>query len=184
MYHYAHRQFAATDDIFCLFDGHLENLARLRASYGITQHKITEAAFVIEMYKALRDRAPVTAEQALQSFHGPFSFILYDQRNKKVFIAQDMFGKRPLFWGRLKNGNLCVGDDKQMLRAMCSHAVAPYPNGEPSCVNVILAWHCYLYCIASYLRSSIPWHTLHLFLLPGTLSNVLNSCCASFACCR
>ncbi|GJP40981.1 hypothetical protein CLOM_g633 [Closterium sp. NIES-68] len=68
------RQFASCDDNFCTFIGNLENLAQMRVAYGLTRYRISEAAF----------------------FRGPFSFVLYDQKQKKVFVAQDAYGKRPL----------------------------------------------------------------------------------------
>eukprot|EP00475_Leptophrys_vorax_P037468 TRINITY_DN6465_c0_g1_i1.p1 TRINITY_DN6465_c0_g1~~TRINITY_DN6465_c0_g1_i1.p1 ORF type:complete len:247 (+),score=2.85 TRINITY_DN6465_c0_g1_i1:368-1108(+) len=123
------RQFAAHDDIFCSFIGNLENLPQLRAAYGIMRLRICEAAFVIEVYKTLRDRAPCTVEHALYDFRGPFSFVLYDQRNRKLWVAQDVFGKRPLYWGSCKDSVVAISDSYRVLRDNCGRSFAPFPKG-------------------------------------------------------
>ncbi|KAK0607917.1 hypothetical protein LWI29_022592 [Acer saccharum] len=45
------------DEIFCLFEGALDNLGSLRQQYGLAK-SANEVILVIEAYKALRDRAP------------------------------------------------------------------------------------------------------------------------------
>ncbi|CAI5472678.1 unnamed protein product [Closterium sp. Yama58-4] len=123
------RQFASCDDIFCTFVGNLENLPQMRVAYGLTRYRICEAAFVIEVYKTLRDRAPCTVEHALSEFRGPFSFLLYDQKQKKVFVAQDAYGKRPLYWGLCKDSVLAISDKCDTLRKNCGRSFAPFPKG-------------------------------------------------------
>lgn len=81
------REFASFDDIFCVFTGSLHNLSQLRFTYGLCKNRISEANLVIEMYKALRDRAPFPVSQAVAEFKGNFSFVLYDNRDKAVLIA-------------------------------------------------------------------------------------------------
>ncbi|KAH9682897.1 DUF3700 domain-containing protein [Citrus sinensis] len=51
------RSFAVKDEIFCLFEGALDNLGSLRQQYGLAK-SANEVILVIEAYKALRDRAP------------------------------------------------------------------------------------------------------------------------------
>jgi len=74
------------DDIFCLFQGHIENVAHLKQQYGLNK-TANEVIIVIEAYRTLRDRGPYPAEQVLRDLHGKFAFILYDSSLKTAFVA-------------------------------------------------------------------------------------------------
>lgn len=123
------RQFASFDDIFCVFTGSLHNLCQLRQTYGMCKSRINEPNVVIEMYKALRDRAPFPVSQAVSEFKGSFSFILYDNTNRTVLVAMDGQGKFPLYWGTCQDGTLALSDDVDVLRQGCSTSFAPFPAG-------------------------------------------------------
>lgn len=74
------------DDIFCLFQGHIENVANLKQQYGLNK-TANEVIIVIEAYRTLRDRGPYPADQVVRDFNGKFAFILYDSGSKVVFTA-------------------------------------------------------------------------------------------------
>lgn len=74
------------DDIFCLFQGHIENVAQLKQQYGLSK-TANEVVIVIEAYRTLRDRGPYPADQVVRDIHGKFAFILYDSSAKTAFIA-------------------------------------------------------------------------------------------------
>ncbi|KAM2885507.1 hypothetical protein COP2_012667 [Malus domestica] len=57
LFHSGRRSFAVKDEIFCLFEGALDNLESLRQQYGLAK-SANEVILVIEAYKALRGRAP------------------------------------------------------------------------------------------------------------------------------
>jgi asparagine synthetase B (glutamine-hydrolysing) len=80
------RAFAASDDIFCIFEGVLRNLPELRQQYGLSK-SVSEALLVIEAYRALRDRAPYPPEQVVGHLEGSFAFIVYDNHTGKIFVA-------------------------------------------------------------------------------------------------
>lgn len=80
------RLFAAVDDIFCLFQGHIENVALLKQRYGLNKTS-NEVTIVIEAYRTLRDRGPYPADQVVRDLEGKFAFILYDSSTKNVFLA-------------------------------------------------------------------------------------------------
>ncbi|XLR23516.1 hypothetical protein S83_051416, partial [Arachis hypogaea] len=54
--------FAVVDDIFCLFQGHLENFPHLKQQYGLNK-MANEVIIVIEAYRTLRNRGPYPAAQ-------------------------------------------------------------------------------------------------------------------------
>ena len=80
------RLFAVVDDIFCLFQGHVENVAPLKQQYGLSK-TANEVIIVIEAYRTLRDRGPYPADQVVRDLQGKFAFILYDSTNKSTFVA-------------------------------------------------------------------------------------------------
>lgn len=80
------RLFAVVDDIFCLFQGHIENIALLKQQYGLNK-SANEVIIVIEAYRTLRDRGPYPADQVVRDLNGKFAFILFDSTSKATFIA-------------------------------------------------------------------------------------------------
>ena len=80
------RLFAVVDDIFCLFQGHIENVALLKQQYGLNK-TANEVIIVIEAYRTLRDRGPYPADQVVRDLHGKFAFVLYDSSNRTAFLA-------------------------------------------------------------------------------------------------
>jgi asparagine synthetase B (glutamine-hydrolysing) len=78
--------FAAKDDIFCMFEGVLENLGSLRQQYGLSK-TANEVVLVIEAYKALRDRAPYPASFMLSHLNGSYAFVLFDKSTNSLLVA-------------------------------------------------------------------------------------------------
>ncbi|XAR57289.1 hypothetical protein NMG60_11025369 [Bertholletia excelsa] len=122
------RLFAVLDDIFCLFQGHIENVAHLKQQYGLNK-SANEVIIVIEAYRTLRDRGPYPAAQVVRDLHGKFAFILYDSSSKTTFIAGDADGSVPFFWGTDYEGHLVLADDKEIVKKACGKSFAPFPKG-------------------------------------------------------
>ena len=80
------RAFAVKDEVFCLFEGSLDNLASLRQQYGLAK-SANEVLLVIEAYKALRDRAPYPANHVVSHLSGNFAFIVFDRSTSTLFVA-------------------------------------------------------------------------------------------------
>lgn len=74
------------DDIFCLFQGHIENVALLKQQYGLNK-AANEVIIVIEAFRTLRDRGPYPADQVVRDIQGKFAFVLYDSTTKATFVA-------------------------------------------------------------------------------------------------
>ncbi|XP_047317794.1 stem-specific protein TSJT1-like [Impatiens glandulifera] len=122
------RLFAVVDDMFCLFEGHIENLGHLKQQYGLSKC-VNEVTISIEAYRTLRDRGPYPADQVVRDFDGKFAFILYDSSSKSTFIATDADGSVPFFWGTDANGHLVLSDDSDMVKKACGKSFAPFPKG-------------------------------------------------------
>src|SRR6476646_6593584 len=52
---------------------------------------------------------------ALQRFNGMFAFALWDRRDRRLTLARDRFGEKPLYYGRLNN-TLLFGSELKALR--------------------------------------------------------------------
>ncbi|KAK3136112.1 hypothetical protein QOZ80_5BG0428280 [Eleusine coracana subsp. coracana] len=122
------RSFAAKDDIFCLFEGVLDNLGRLSQHYGLSKGA-NEVLLVIEAYKTLRDRAPYPASFMLAQLTGSYAFVLFDKSTSSLLVASDPEGKVPLFWGITADACVAFSDDIDMLKGSCGKSLAPFPQG-------------------------------------------------------
>ncbi|KAL8158270.1 stem-specific protein TSJT1-like [Apium graveolens] len=122
------RLFAVTDDLFCVFQGHIENVAHLKQQYGLGKNA-NEVIIVLEAYRTLRDRGPYPADQVLRDFHGKFAFVLYDGTSKSAFVAADADGSVPFFWGTDSEGDLVISDDVDVISKSCKKSFAPFPKG-------------------------------------------------------
>ncbi|KAJ6806402.1 stem-specific protein TSJT1-like [Iris pallida] len=122
------RLFAAKDEIFCLFEGVLDNLGSLRQHYGLSKGT-NEAMLILEAYKTLRDRAPYPASFMLGHLAGNFSLIIFDKATSSLLVASDAQGKVPLFWGITADGYVAFCDDLDLLKGSCGKSLAPFPQG-------------------------------------------------------
>lgn len=122
------RSFGVVDDIFCIFEGILDNLAVLRQRYGLNK-SATEVAIVIEVYRTLRDRGPYPADEVVRELSGKFAFVLYDSTSQAFFTAVDADGSVPFFWGTAADGYLVLSDEPDVLKEGCGKSFAPFPQG-------------------------------------------------------
>ncbi|KAK1270770.1 Stem-specific protein TSJT1 [Acorus gramineus] len=122
------RLFGVVDDMFCLFQGHLDNVASLKQQYGLNK-TANEVIIVIEAYRTLRDRGPYPADQVVRGLHGSFAFILFDSSTKATFIAVDADGSVPIYWGTNSKEDLVLSDDIEIIKKGCGKSYAPFPKG-------------------------------------------------------
>ncbi|ONK81503.1 uncharacterized protein A4U43_C01F29850 [Asparagus officinalis] len=122
------RSFAVKDDIFCVFEGTLENLGSMKQYYGLAKNA-NEVVLMIEAYKALRDRAPYPTNRMLGHLDGSFAFVVFDKATSRVLVASDQDGKVPLYMGITADGCLAFCDDAEILRSACGKSLATFPPG-------------------------------------------------------
>ncbi|CAN1129005.1 Stem-specific protein TSJT1 [Linum perenne] len=123
-----YRLFAVVDDIFCLFQGHIENVAILKQQYGLNK-AANEVTIIIEAYRTLRDRGPYPPDQVIRDIQGKFAFVLYDSATKVTLFAADVDGSVPFFWGTDSEGQLVLSDDTDVIQKGCGKSYAPFPKG-------------------------------------------------------
>ncbi|RZC55384.1 hypothetical protein C5167_014236 [Papaver somniferum] len=122
------RSFAVKDEIFCLFEGALDNLGSLKQQYGLSK-SANEVMLVIEAYKALRDRAPYPANHVVGHLIGSFAFVVFDKSTSTLFVASDQYGKVPLYWGITADGCVAFANDVDLLKGACGKSLASFPQG-------------------------------------------------------
>jgi len=122
------RSFAVKDEIFCLFEGILDNLGSLRQQYGLAKNA-DEVMLVIEAYKALRDRKPYPPNHVVGHLSGRFAFVVFDKSTSTLFVASDQYGKVPLYWGITADSYVAFADDIDVLKGACGKSLASFPQG-------------------------------------------------------
>ncbi|XP_020209900.1 stem-specific protein TSJT1-like, partial [Cajanus cajan] len=104
------RLFSVLDDIYCVFLGELHNLSMLNKQYGLSKGG-NEAMFIIQAYRTLRDRAPYPAHQVLKELEGSFGFLIYDNRDRTLFLASASNAHIPLYWGIAPHASLVISEN-------------------------------------------------------------------------
>ncbi|KAL0707713.1 hypothetical protein Bca4012_074139 [Brassica carinata] len=123
------RLFCGVDGIYCTFLGALTNLCTLNRQYGLAGKNTSEAMFVIEAYRTLRDRGPYPADQVLRGLEGSFAFVVYDTQTSSVFSALSSDGGESLYWGISGDGSVVMSDDVKIIKQGCAKSFAPFPTG-------------------------------------------------------
>lgn len=101
----------SSEDYFIVFNGEVYNFIELRnelASLGYTfrSHSDTEALLAAYAHWGL---------QSLQRLVGMFAFAILDVRNRKVILARDFFGIKPLYYCRWTGGFAFASEIKPLL---------------------------------------------------------------------
>ncbi|RWR76655.1 aluminum-induced protein [Cinnamomum micranthum f. kanehirae] len=122
------RGFGVKDEIFCVFEGALDNLGSLRQQYGLSK-TVNDVVLVIEAYKALRDRAPYPPNHVVCHLIGNFAFVVFDKTTSTLFVASDQHGRVPLYWGITADGYVAFADDADLLKGACGKSLASFPQG-------------------------------------------------------
>ncbi|GMH19519.1 hypothetical protein Nepgr_021360 [Nepenthes gracilis] len=122
------RLFCSTDDMYCLFQGSLDNFSTLLKQYGLAK-STNEAMFIVEAYRTLRDRGPYPADRVLNDLDGSFGFVIYDRNAGSVFVALGADQRVQLFWGIAADGSAVISDSLDVMKEGCAKSFAPFPAG-------------------------------------------------------
>ena len=90
-----HQPMIDINDQFCIvFNGEIYNYRRLRdklISMGLSFRTNSDTEIILQAYQAW-------GENCLEKLNGMFAFALYDKSKKRLFIARDRTGQKPLFY--------------------------------------------------------------------------------------
>lgn len=101
-----------------VFNGEIYNYLELRAELERTGVVFRTRSDTEVLLAALS----TWGEAALQKLNGMFAFALWDERSKRMLIARDRFGEKPLFIGRGKLGTVVFASE---MKAILVHPLMP-----------------------------------------------------------
>jgi len=114
---------SADRSLAIVFNGEIYNHAELRSELlakghiFATDHSDTEV--LLHAWREWR-------EGMLSRFNGMWAFAIYDSRTRRLFLARDRFGKKPLYYFH-RNGTFAFASE---LTALLEHPLAPRNQSE------------------------------------------------------
>jgi asparagine synthase (glutamine-hydrolysing) len=95
-----------------VFNGEMYNFQEVRRELetgGARFHSNSDTEVILEAYKRW-------GVDCLQRFNGMFAFVLWDAPARRLFLARDRLGKKPLFYQMLPDGGIVFASE---LKALC-----------------------------------------------------------------
>ena len=106
-----HQPLANEDEsVWTVFNGEIYNYRELRADLEARGHRFrtnTDTECIVHLYEDL-------GPDCVQRLRGMFAFAIWDDRHKKLLLARDRAGKKPLFY-RLDHGQLTFASELKSL---------------------------------------------------------------------
>ena len=104
--------FSASGRYVIIFNGEIYNFKILRAELESLGHKFRSHSDTEVMLAAIEQWQPL---RAVQRFNGMFAFALWDRRERRLYLARDRMGEKPMYYGWQKNTFL-FGSELKALR--------------------------------------------------------------------
>jgi asparagine synthase (glutamine-hydrolysing) len=108
-------------DIHIVLNGEIYNYKELRHDLIQQGHKFStnsDVEVLVHLYEEY-------GYECIERVNGMFAFILYDQRNKEIWIARDRLGVKPLFY-YYDNKQLVVGSDLSSVNSIVKQKIDEY----------------------------------------------------------
>ena len=94
-----------------VFNGEIYNFNELRRELTLLGHRFattSDTEVIVHAYEEF-------GEECVERFRGMFAFALWDEKQQKLFIARDRFGKKPLFISEANGVLLFASEIKSIL---------------------------------------------------------------------
>jgi asparagine synthase (glutamine-hydrolysing) len=101
------------DSIVLVFNGEIYNFRELRTELQNLGHRFrtkSDTEVIVHGYEQWGD-------EALQYFNGMFAIALWDAPRRRLLLARDRMGKKPLYWHQSKHGLLWGSEAKAIMVA-------------------------------------------------------------------
>ncbi len=98
--------------VWITYNGEVYNHARLRPGLEQRGHRYrsrTDTETILHLYEEL-------GERCVEKLDGMFAFALWDERRKRLLLARDHFGKKPLYFWRDSRRLVFASEIKALLR--------------------------------------------------------------------
>lgn len=107
------------------FDGRLDNRDELRTRLNVTSKSDTD--LLLAVYRRY-------GEKFCAELNGDYALALFDSRDKRLLLARDVVGTRPLYYARVQGVLAFASEIKALLRALPD---PPKPNVQYLAVNLL-----------------------------------------------
>jgi asparagine synthase (glutamine-hydrolysing) len=110
--------------LWIVFNGEIYNFPELRAELEAQGHRFytnTDTEAIVHAYEQ-------HGADCVQKLRGMFAFALWDRRHRRLFLARDRFGKKPLYYA-VSEGRLLFGSEIKALLAAAPELAEVDPNG-------------------------------------------------------
>lgn len=97
--------------ISIVFNGEIYNYQELQPALESDGHKFRTNSDTESIVHAYEQHGPACVEK----LRGMFAFAIWDEREKKLFIARDRVGKKPLYYTITRSGTLIFGSELKSL---------------------------------------------------------------------
>jgi len=138
-----------------VYNGEIYNYIELRNELISKGHKFITASdteVILHLYMEY-------GQEFVNDLNGMFAFIIYDNRNERLFIARDHFGIKPLYWYQ---------DDRKILFGSEIKALLAHPEVESKYDNENL----YEYLTFQFLMGESTMFSKIFKVLPGHFMNI------------
>lgn len=105
-----HQPMRGKDGSWIVFNGEIYNYIEVREelkSNGCVFNTQTDTEVILEAYR-------IWGKDCLNKFNGMWSMCIWDAPQKKIFINNDRFGVKPLYYNENEQGFLLVSETKQI----------------------------------------------------------------------
>ena len=143
------------DSIQIVFNGEIYNFRELRCDLESRGHQfrtLSDTEVIVHLYEEF-------GEECVSRLRGMFAFAIWDNRRRKLFLARDRVGIKPLFV-RFDSGKLVFGSE---LKAVLAHGGIPR-DLDPTALDEFLYYGMVpgSRCIFRGIEKLLPGHTLTL----------------------
>ncbi|PYS30285.1 MAG: asparagine synthase (glutamine-hydrolyzing) [Acidobacteria bacterium] len=112
--------------VWVVFNGEIYNFKHLRADLELQGHRFytdTDTEVIVHLYEQY-------GEACVEKMRGMFAFAVWDANRKKLLLARDRLGIKPLFYS-VTGGQLAFGSELKvlLLSAMCTPATQSIVEG-------------------------------------------------------
>ncbi len=101
--------------IYLICNGEIYNNKKLREEHVFVTNSSSDCEVILHLYLLYG------IEKTCQLLDGVFSFVLYDDTRKTVYVARDPYGVRPLFIGQTLEGEYFFSSEMKAIHDKCIH---------------------------------------------------------------